>query len=96
MTTPVSFTLSDSTNITLTLVPGPTVAASIVLPGTATIEPPQVQNIDVFLPGPQGPSGSPNMVVSSVNPNLTEPGLWIETGLGSDGTGFTFWIEDGV
>lgn len=39
---------------------------------------------------------STNFVVSSANPGLTNPGLWVQTGLGSDGTGVTFWIEDGT
>lgn len=39
---------------------------------------------------------STNFAVSAVNPGLTNPGLWVQTGLGSDGTGVTFWIEDGT
>jgi hypothetical protein len=37
----------------------------------------------------------PNLFVGPTN-NLTGPGIWVQTGLGADGTGFTFWIEDGV
>lgn len=36
------------------------------------------------------------VVVGNTNPNLTGPGLWIQTGLGPGGTGFTFWFEDGA
>lgn len=35
------------------------------------------------------------LVVSSTNPHLSSPGVWVQTGLGSAGTGMTFWIEDG-
>lgn len=34
--------------------------------------------------------------VQPTDPVLTGPGLWIQTGLGSTGTGITFWIEDGT
>lgn len=34
--------------------------------------------------------------ISPTRPSFTSPGLWIQTGLGVDGSGFTFWIEDGV
>lgn len=34
------------------------------------------------------------VVISPTNPQMTQPGLWIQTGLG-DGSDFTFWIEDG-
>lgn len=35
-----------------------------------------------------------NIIVSRTNPHLTQPGLWIQTGI--NGTGITFWIEDGT
>lgn len=37
-----------------------------------------------------------NFAVSATNPGLINPGLWVQTGLGADGTGITFWIEDGT
>jgi len=37
-----------------------------------------------------------NFSVGPNNPSLTGPGLWIQTGLGDDGTGVTFWVEDGT
>jgi hypothetical protein len=46
--------------------------------------------------GIDGTIGKDNLFISNTVP--TPPGipyLWIETGLGSDGSGFTFWIEDG-
>lgn len=36
------------------------------------------------------------LFVSPALPTFTAPGLWIQTGLGADGSGFTFWIQDGV
>lgn len=36
------------------------------------------------------------VVVQETNPGLTDAGIWIQTGLGADGQGFTFWFEDGV
>lgn len=37
-----------------------------------------------------------NLYVSELQPEFSGPGLWIQTGLGNDGSGFTFWIEDGL
>lgn len=71
-------------------------------PAGFDIELPDRNEIVVVVPGPQGPKGDAgetperNVFVQTVDPNLTEPGIWIETGLGADGTGFTLWIEDGV
>ena len=38
-----------------------------------------------------GGGGATNVFVQPTNPNMTEPGLWIDT----SGGNFTFWIEDG-
>lgn len=46
--------------------------------------------------GATGPAGPANLVVSPTNPGLTQPGLWVQTGMGASGTGITFWIEDGT
>lgn len=57
---------------------------------------------EVAIPGLQGPpgvAGAPGQnatIVSTTNPGLTAPGLWVQTGLGTDGTGITFWVEDGT
>lgn len=40
------------------------------------------------------PPGS-GVHVQTTNPQMVAPGLWIQTGLGTSGTDFTFWIEDG-
>lgn len=47
----------------------------------------------VKVPGMQGPSALSVGPVNTLTPGTQ--GLWIQTGLGSDGTGVTFWIEDG-
>jgi len=47
------------------------------------------------LSGSGGTGGGGNLVVSATDPGLTEPGLWIQTGLG-DGSDMTFWVEDGT
>ena len=36
----------------------------------------------------------PEIYVQAEPPEFTSPGLWFQTGLGEDGTGFTLWIED--
>ena len=36
-----------------------------------------------------------NLWVSNTQPAFSGPGIWVQTGLGADGAGFTFWIEDG-
>lgn len=41
-------------------------------------------------------SGAQQVYVQPTNPNMTEPGIWIQTGLAPGGTGFTFWFEDGL
>lgn len=91
----VDFALSDAVNINITLVPG--VSAEVTMPAspTATIEPQLVPTIEMTIPS-HVTSGAGNVVVSSVDPNLTGPGLWVQTGMGPDGDEFTFWIEDGV
>lgn len=33
--------------------------------------------------------------IQNSNPGVSSPHLWIQTGLGSGGSGMTFWIEDG-
>ncbi len=33
--------------------------------------------------------------VQDSKPDNGDPHLWIQTGLGKDGSGMTFWIEDG-
>ena len=33
--------------------------------------------------------------IQSDNPSSSSPHLWIQTGLGANGSGMTFWIEDG-
>ncbi len=40
------------------------------------------------------PSSSAPLVVSQANPNLTEPGMWVE--MNADGSVKTFWIENGL
>lgn len=71
-------------------------------PATIEIEVPDRNEIVIAVPGMQGPTGPPgvdgnnNLFVQNADPVMTEPGLWVQTGLGDDGTGFTFWIEDGV
>lgn len=42
-----------------------------------------------------GGGGGANLVVASTNPNLTSPGLWVETDP-ITGDIVTFWVEDGV
>lgn len=49
--------------------------------------------IQVQVPGIQGPSALSVGPTNTLTPGTQ--GLWIQTDLGSDGTGFTFWIEDG-
>ena len=39
-------------------------------------------------------NNSKNVFIQNNNPNMTNPGMWIQTGLGT-GSDFTIWIEDG-
>ena len=44
-----------------------------------------------------GAGGTQEVFVQPTAPTPTgSPYLWIQTGLGADGTGFTFWVEDGL
>lgn len=36
------------------------------------------------------------VVISAIDPGLTTPGLWVQTGLGTNGDQFTIWVEDGT
>lgn len=47
------------------------------------------------VPGLPGPAGPANLVVGPIN-TLTEPGIWVQTGLGLTGNDWTLWIEDGT
>lgn len=40
--------------------------------------------------------GAASLFVGPQQPEFAGPGLWVQTGLGSDGTGMTIWIEDGT
>lgn len=55
--------------------------------------PPGPDVIEVQVPGIQGPSALSVGPTNTLTPGTQ--GLWIQTGLGPDGTGVTFWIEDG-
>lgn len=44
--------------------------------------------------GPQGPPGPGNLLVAP-DGALTQPGIFVQTGLGDTGQGITIWIEDG-
>lgn len=46
---------------------------------------------------PAGADGQPAvwLEVGEAQPAWTTPGLWVQTGLGADGSGATIWIEDG-
>lgn len=45
--------------------------------------------------GVQGDPGPTSIFVQPTDPEMTGVGIWIQTGLG-DGSGFTFWFEDGL
>jgi hypothetical protein len=51
-----------------------------------------LNNIDYFSAG----SNDTPVVISTTQPVGLSKYLWIQTGLGSSGTDFTFWFEDGV
>lgn len=42
-----------------------------------------------------GPGSAGNLRVQNSNPDLTEPGVWIQTGLGAGGADMTIWVETG-
>ncbi len=42
-----------------------------------------------------GVGSSIPLYVQNSNPGSTTPHLWIQTGLGANGTDMTFWVEDG-
>jgi hypothetical protein len=65
-------------------------------PGGFEIEVPDRNELIIKVPGIQGPAGNTNVFVQPTDPIMTEPGLWIQTGLGTDGTGITLWVEDGA
>jgi hypothetical protein len=79
-----TITVTETSNTVLVQAPGPQGAQG--LQGIQGIQGTQ---------GIQGVPGPANLVVSPTNPGLTQPGLWVQTGLGS-GTDMTFWIEDGT
>lgn len=57
------------------------------------VQPTEPNYVEVTVPGIQGPSALAVGATNTLTPGT--PGLWIQTGLGSDGTDFTLWIQDG-
>lgn len=61
------------------------------------------REVSVVISGGRGPkgetgdsgSGGVGLFVQPADPGLTEPGLWMQTGLGAGGTDMTLWVEDG-
>lgn len=51
------------------------------------------QRIVVQEVGRRGSPGPANLIVSTTDPGLTEPGLWIKPLPGGD---FELWVEDGT
>lgn len=49
--------------------------------------------VEVVVPGPQGPPGPAQFVVSETDPGLEEPGVWFQTFPNGD---MTMWVEDGT
>lgn len=41
-------------------------------------------------------AGAQQVFVQDTAPTFSNVGIWVQTGLGDDGTGFTFWFEDGT
>lgn len=81
--------------INVEIVTAPPVTVDVTVPSPLEVQlTAHATNIDITAAGPQGPSGPHNLAVGPTN-TLTAEGLWVQTGLGPDGTGFTFWIEDG-
>lgn len=57
---------------------------------------PHVVKVAIGQRGAQGDPGPDNLFVQNAAPVTEEPTyLWVQTGLGADGKGVTFWIEDG-
>lgn len=79
----------------MTVVPDSPMALEITItdPVVVEIDTPASPEFVVNVPGPQGPG---NLHVGPTNELGAGSGVWVQTGLGDDGTGFTFWIEDGV
>lgn len=81
--------------INVEITTAPPVQLDVTVPSPLEVElTAHATTIELTAVGPQGPSGPQNLSVGETN-TLTGEGLWVQTGLGSDGTGFTFWIEDG-
>lgn len=78
----------------MTVVPDSPLGFEITIapPVVTEIEMPASPDIVINVPGPQGPG---NLHVGATNELSAGSGIWVETGLGEDGTGFTFWIETG-
>lgn len=55
-------------------------------------------NGKVYSKAPSGAESmlSPNVFVGPTNPGIVGVGLWMQTGLGTSGSDFTLWFEDGV
>lgn len=65
---------------------------------TVVVEP-SPETVLLAVPGPQGARGPEGPRSTYVQPTapVAPPAtyLWLQTGLGADGSGFTLWFEDG-
>lgn len=99
-------TLRSGANGTLTLGP-PVPAARVMLSGQAVLRGQKGDQGDQGIQGlkgdkgDQGEKGDTGPMAVAIQPTAPDfgpgqPGLWIQTGAGPAGNGFTFWIEDGL
>lgn len=57
------------------------------------VQPANPEIVELMVPGIQGPSALSVGTTNTLTPGTA--GLWLQTGLGPDGTDFTLWIDDG-
>jgi hypothetical protein len=93
-----SVVISDLPQVNVQLTSNETTSVSLNTPPECKVELSQDGDTSVSLSMvPFIPAPPTQLYVQHTQPTIpvATSGLWVQTGLGTNGTGFTFWIEDG-
>lgn len=96
---PTSMVTDDGSDMLVITASGPRGERGISGPPLdATSTPPPFPEVgDLwFAPNVEPIAIGSTFVVSDFQPSIAATGMWVQTGLGPDGSDFTLWVEDGL
>lgn len=91
-------TITEQSNLDVSVYSENTTSVSVNSTPTTSVELIQDNSYSISLSMvPFIPAPATELYVQDTAPTfpIGQGALWIQTGLGQDGTGFTFWVEDG-